>query len=148
MCAAMINFTIFDGFQFHLELCSRINVSKIVGDDPWAPRNSIGTFVDRLLLTDAGLLGYIHGCILTKCLNPNLLFVESVNLSDIWYWYICYKWNTFGEIGVSKYTKPKERLRFESGFLKVNQWSLFRCLLFWHFIDSTWRSISFMPGHV
>ena len=108
---------------------------------PWAPRNSIGTFVDRLLLTDAGLLGYIHGCILTKCLNPNLLFVESVNLSGIWYWYICYKWNTFGEIGVSKYTKPKERLRFESGFLKVNQWSLFRCLLFWHFFDSTWRSI-------
>ncbi len=58
MRATRVTFTIFDGFQFHLELFSRINVSKIVGDDSCAPWNIIGTFIDRLLLTDAGLLGY------------------------------------------------------------------------------------------
>lgn len=90
MRATMISFTIFDRFQFHLELFSRINVSKIVGDDPCAPWNSIGTFVDRLLLTDAGLLGYTHGCILTKsvwtpicCLLNRWIYLISGSDIDI-----------------------------------------------------------------
>ena len=47
----------------------------------------------------------------------NLLVVESVDLSGP----CCYKSNTFGEIGVSKSTKPKGRLRSESEFPMVNQ---------------------------
>lgn len=158
MRATMISSTIFQGFQFHLEWFSRINVSKIVGDDPCAPWNSIGTFVDGLLLTDAGLLGYTHTVASSQKVFESQFVVcwigESIWYLVLIYIYISvtYKWNTFGEIGVSNYTKTKERLRFESGFLKVNQWSLFRCLLFWHFSDSTWlekhidTDISFFEG--